>query len=449
MKIAVPWVLLLASSHVDFFFSLKRLDLHFSHSPLSPTPHLLLLQVLNSSPSAGRSVLSFHQWLSSRPDFTDTDLTISHLVHYFGRRHDFKTIHSLLTSHKPITGPQTLASALHRLVRAGRASQAVAFFDKMEAHYGFRRDKASLKLVVSNLCEAGFAAAAEKMVRALAGEFFPDGEVCDLLVKGWCVGGKLEEARRLVRELYGGGFELGPVAYNAMLDCVCKLCRDKDPFRLQSEADRVLLDMDFAGVPRNVETFNVLVSNLCKIRRTEDALKAFDKMGEWGCVPDSTTYIVLIRSLYQAARIGEGDEMIDRMKSAGFQDALDKKMYYEFLKILCGIERIDHALSVFEMMKKDGCTPGIKTYDLLMGKLYAHGRVEKANALFREAAKRGLPVTPKVYKLDPRFTKPKVEKSEKPKRETLPEKMARKRRRLKKIRLSFVKKPKRMMRRAF
>jgi hypothetical protein len=43
--------------------------------------------------------------------------------------------------------------------------------------------------------------------------------------------------------------------------------------------------------------------------------------------------------------------------------------------------------------------------------------------------------------------KPKAVKKEK-KRETLPEKMARKRRRLKQIRLSFVKKPKKGMRRA-
>lgn len=247
------------------------------------------------------------------------------------------------------------------------------------------------------------------------------------------------------------GFEIGAMAYNAILDCVCKLCRKKDPFRLQSEAENVLVDMDVAGVPRNVETLNVLITNLCKIRKTEDAVNLFQRMGEWGCYPDETTFLVLIRSLYQAARVGEGDEMIDRMKSAGFGDALDKKAYYEFLNILCGIERIDHAMSVFAKMKEDGCKPGIQTYDLLMKKLCAHGKVDKANALFKEAENSGIQVTltPKAYKLDPRFAKkPTVVKKEK-KRETLPEKMARKRRTLKKIRLSFVKKPKKTMRRAF
>ncbi|MCI36822.1 pentatricopeptide repeat-containing protein, partial [Trifolium medium] len=59
-----------------------------------------------------------------------------------------------------------------------------------------------------------------------------------------------------------------------MLDCICKICREKDPFKLHSESSKVLVEMDQHGVPRNVETFN-------------------------------------------AARLEEGDVMIDGMKSSG------------------------------------------------------------------------------------------------------------------------------------
>lgn len=88
--------------------------------------------------------------------------------------------------------------------------------------------------------------------------------------------------------------------------------------------------------------------------------------------------------------------------------------------------------------------------DLLIKKLCAHGKPEKANALFKEAESIGiLAIPPSTYKVDPRFAKkPTVIKKEK-KRETLPEKMARKRRTLKKIRLSFVKKPKKTSTRAY
>ncbi|KAF5185786.1 Pentatricopeptide repeat-containing protein pnm1 protein [Thalictrum thalictroides] len=424
----------------------QRLDHHFPN--FEPTPSILL-QVLNQSPDAGRNVLDLHKWVSTHLGFKHDDETYSYLVEYFGRRKDFKVIHEILVDGRGITGPKTFASSVDRLVRAGRDVQTVAFFEKMEKDYGFVRDKESLKIVVAALCDHGFASYAEKLVKNVAHEIFPDELICDLLIRGWCVDGKLDEAKRLAGEIHRGGFDLGVVAYNSILDCVCKLCRIKDPFRLQSEAEKILIDMDYAGIPRNTETFNVLITNLCKIRKTEDALNLFERMGEWGCSPDSTTFLVLTKSLYQAARIGEGDEMIDRMKSAGFGEALDKKAYYEFLTILCGIERIDHAMKVFIKMKKD-CKPGVRTYELLIGKLCAHGRVERANALFKDAKKRALSVTPKVYKLDPRFAKkPKAKKSEKPKRETLPEKMARKRTRLRKLRLSYVKKPKQRMRQAY
>ncbi|KAL8523341.1 hypothetical protein ACS0TY_013348 [Phlomoides rotata] len=112
------------------------------------------------------------------------------------------------------------------------------------------------------------------------------------------------------------------------------------------------------------------------------------------------------------------------MKCAGYGEALDKKGYYEFLKILCGIERIDDAVSVFGKMKEDAC------YDLLIQKLYVHGCSDKAN---------GVAIERKEYKVEKKATAVKKEK----KRETFHEKMARKRRRLKHIRLSFVKKMRR------
>ncbi|KAI3820900.1 hypothetical protein L1987_08451 [Smallanthus sonchifolius] len=422
----------------------NRLDLTLSHITLSND---IILTALNLSPEAGRTALDFHKWVSTRTNFKLTHESLAYFIDYFGRRKDFKATHEVLVAGKAISGVKTFESFVDRLVRAGRPTQVVALFERMEIDYGFVRNLDSLKFIVSKLCDHGFASYAEKLVTNVANEFFPDEFVCDTLVRGWCVDGKLDEARRLSQEMYRGGFEIGSVGYNAILDCVCKLCRKKDPFRMQFEAEKVLVDMDVAGVPRNVETFNILISNLCKIRRTEEAMSLFDRMGEWGCHPNEETFIVLIKSLYQGARIGEGDEMIDRMKSAGFGDKLGKKVYYEFLKILCGIERIDHALNVFTKMKKD-CEPGVKTYDLLMGKLCAHGRVEKANALFKEAENKGLPIVAKAYKLDPRFMKnPKVVKEKK--RESLPEKMARKRRTLKKIRLSFVKKPKKTQRRAY
>ncbi|KAK7264481.1 hypothetical protein RJT34_32090 [Clitoria ternatea] len=227
----------------------------------------------------------------------------------------------------------------------------------MEKDYGLKRDRSLLNVVVEKICSEGFASYVKRIVKDLTKEFFPDEATCDSLIKGWCINGKFDEAQRLIREMYRGGFEIGVGAYNAMLDCTCKLCCGKGPFRIHSEVKKVLVEMEYHGVPRNVETF----------MKTEDAL-----------------------------RLEEGDEMIDRMRSVGYGEFLDKKAYYQFLKILCGNKRVDHALRMFAMMKADG------------------------------SKSRGWPVVLKEYVVDPRYLKKKVKvvKGEK-KRETLPKKMAR------------------------
>ncbi|CAH8389620.1 unnamed protein product [Eruca vesicaria subsp. sativa] len=424
----------------------QRFHLSFSH--ITPTRDLIL-KTLNLSPEAGRAALGFNDWLHSTPTFSHDDESVSLFVDYFGRRRDFKGMLEIISKHKSVAGSKTLNSAIDRLARAGRAKQAVEFFENMENDYGFKRDISTLTLVVRKLCERGHASVAEKLVKNNVNEIFPDETICDLLISGWCNGGKLDEAVRFAGEMSRGGFEIGTLAYNLILDCVCKLCRKKDPFRLQLEVEKVLLEMETRGVPRNTGTFNVLINNLCKIRRTGEAMEVFGKMGEWGCQGDAETYLVLIRSLYQAGRIGEGDEMIDKMKSAGFGECLGKKEYYGFLKILCGIERLEHAMVVFKNMKSDGCKPGVKSYELLMGKMCANNQVTRANGLFKEAVRRGVEVSPKEYRVDPRFLKKKSKdvESDVKKRETLPEKTARKRRRLKQINMSFVKKPHNKMRR--
>ncbi|OAY81287.1 Pentatricopeptide repeat-containing protein PNM1, mitochondrial [Ananas comosus] len=419
---------------LDAHFSLHFSDVRFDTA--------LLRDVLALSPSSGRAAADLYRHLVRRRSFHPSDASLALLVHHLSRRRDFKAVSALLSEFRPSAGPLSLSAALSRLARAGRPTHATRLFADLPSS---RRDRPLLAALVSSLADAGFPGHAERAARHHAAEIFPDEHICTALVRGWSAAGKLDEALRLLGEARRGGFDLGPPAYNSILDCICRLCRKKDPLRLPSEAEKFLVDMEATGIPRDSETFRVLITNLCKIRRTEDAVTLFRRMGEWGCSPDADTYLALIRSLYQAARVSEGDEMIGWMRSAGFGDRLDRKAYFGFIKILCGIERVEHAMKVFRMMKGYGHAPGIKTYNLLIGKLATHNQGDRANAMFNEAVARGVPVTPQVYKVDKRYVKVKKEKKVK-KRLTLPEKMAMKRRRLKKLRLSFVRKPRSLRR---
>ncbi|XP_004301103.1 PREDICTED: pentatricopeptide repeat-containing protein PNM1, mitochondrial [Fragaria vesca subsp. vesca] len=196
-------------------------------------------------------------------------------------------------------------------------------------------------------------------------------------------------------------------------------------------------------VPRNVETWNVVIRCLCKIRKTQDALRLFHRMcGEKGlATPNESTYVVLIRGLYKGGRIEEGDAMLERMKKAGLK--VDNKVYYRVLKTLCSVGKFDHAVSMVNKMKEDGCEPGVKVYLLMMDKLGGDYRVDKA---VKDSKPGQLKLRPRLHKLHEPF-----KRREKPVKvkETISEKVQRKRRRIKQVRLLFVKKPIRGLHRPF
>ncbi|KAG8079816.1 hypothetical protein GUJ93_ZPchr0007g5331 [Zizania palustris] len=418
----------------DAYFSL-----HFSD--ISPTNALLAETLSLSPPATSRAAAELFRFLVRRRSLHPADSALAPVVRHLGRRRDFSAVRSLIQEFPSALGPATLDAYLLHLARAGRPTDAVKVFDELPVQL---RTRETLTSLVSSLSSEGCPSHAERVVKKVANEIFPDDNICTSLVSGYANAGKLDHALRLIGETRSGGFQPGLDAYNAVLDCICRLCRKKDPLRMSVEAEKFLVDMEANGIPRDAGTFRVLITNLCKIRKTVDAMNLFQRMGEWGCSPDADTYLVLIRSLYQAARISEGDEMMTWMCSAGFGDKLDRKAYYGFVKILCGIERVEHAVKVFRMMKGYGYAPGTKSYSLLIEKLSRHNLGDRANALFREAVARGVTVTPGVYKIDKKYVKAKKEKKVK-KRLTLPEKKRLKSKRLYKLRMSFVKKPKRRM----
>lgn len=408
---------------------------------------ILLKQVMAKvSKDAGRRVSRFYKWAIEQPG-CDSNLEIFNaVIDFLGRRKDFKAVETLLKENAASgicnvageIGLKTFEIVVERLVKAGREKQAVVFFNKME-EYGFKQNEEAQKIVVQWLCERGFASYGENLVKSLADTYYPDEEICNTLVKGWCVAGKLNEAKRMVNEMSVGQIAMGVTAYNALLDCICKLCREKDPFRLLPEANKILVEMEAAGVPRNESTFNILITHLCKIRKTEDAYQFFLKMEQYGCSPNLTTYVVLIRSLFQAARVADGHEMLDQMKKSGFEANI--KAYFSFIKVLCGIQRVEHAHQVFTTMINHGCRPGKETFELLIPKLCEIGHTGEAKELFRKAVAEGLMPSSRQDILEQSKVKKHAEK-EKPKRLTLSMIKKKKNLRLKRLRLSFVKKPK-------
>ncbi|KAI0523534.1 hypothetical protein KFK09_005929 [Dendrobium nobile] len=206
----------------------RHFSLHFSDVRFNIP---FLLEILNISPSAGRAAIDFFRWLVRHRGFTANDTSLSHIINYLGRRHDFKAVHDVLLEFR---------------VAAGRESFSAAASIASSVPVALRRPH-------------GFTGHAERAVKRLADVIFPSEQICYTLIRGYSDELKLEDAKRLMGEIIRGGFDLGTPAYNSIIDCVCRLCRKKDPLRLLPEAQKLLLEMESTGIPRDQETFHVLI----------------------------------------------------------------------------------------------------------------------------------------------------------------------------------------------
>ena len=68
----------------------------------------------------------------------------------------------------------------------------------------------------------------------------------------------------------------------------------------------------------------------------------------------------------------------------------DRKFYYDLIGILCGAERANYALKLFEKMKRSSLGGHSPVYDVLIPKLCRRGDFEMGRQLWEEAMAMGL-----------------------------------------------------------
>lgn len=380
---------------------LEELEANLNQSGIIPTPPLME-QVIHrcGDEAVCRRILVFFNWCTRQPGCHLSDDFFNTFLDLFARKNDLKAMEMLVADMRR-EGRQmalkTFAHVTERLVRAGRDKEAVGLFIRLS---GLEYQRA-FTIVVCALCEKGFAERAEKLIKHMKKNLPLDEIIFNSLIHGWCVKGNSEEARRIMEDMRSHGFRPGLIAYNSLLKCICKTFAEKDPSKLMHEGNDIVVEMQRNEVSPNQFTFNILIAHLCKIRSINCAHKQFRIMEKCGCSPNSVTYVLLIKTMYLTDRLVDGDKMLDRMIEAGFKP--DEKTFHSFIAVLCGIERVDHALCVLSRMEGDSEGKS-KLFDLLIGKLCRSGQFDKAQLLWNEAAQKGLTLDSCPDLLDPAKT---------------------------------------------
>ncbi|CAN6448779.1 unnamed protein product [Victoria cruziana] len=144
--------------------------------------------------------------------------------------------------------------------------------------------------------------------------------------------------------------------------------------------------MKARGIPVDANVFLVLVRRYARAGLPAEAVHTFNRMEDYGCVPDSFVFASVIGVLAKKRFAEEAQSFFDGLKHRFRPDVV---IYSALIHGWCRVHRIGEAERVFREMKEIGVQPNVYTYSCVIDGLCRSGRIDRGYDLFREMVEVG------------------------------------------------------------
>ncbi|XP_050224782.1 pentatricopeptide repeat-containing protein At5g61370, mitochondrial [Mercurialis annua] len=354
-----------------------------------------------------RSLLRFFLWSNKRSDFDTKDEDFNHAIRVLAEKKDHTAMQILISDLRKegrVMEPQTFGLVAENLVKLGREDDALGIFKNLDK-FNCSQDGETVTAMISALCAKGLA-------RKAYGVFWHHKDkisevmkpcVYRSLIYGWSVQKNVKEARKVIQEMKGDGVMPDLFSFNTFLKCLCEGNVLRNPSGLVPESLNVMMEMRTYKIEPNSNSYNILLSCLGRVRRVQESCRILESMKKSGCDPDWVSYYLVVKLLYITGRFGKGNKTVDEMIEMGLVP--DRKFYYDLIGVLCGVERVNFALELFERMKRNSLGGYGPVYDVLIPKLCRGGNFDKGKELWDEAMAMGVTLHCSNDVLDPLITK--------------------------------------------
>ncbi|OMO88106.1 hypothetical protein COLO4_20460 [Corchorus olitorius] len=206
------------------------------------------------------------------------------------------------------------------------------------------------------------------------------------------------------------GFKYSTESYNALIEALGKIKQfrliwnlvndmknrkllNKDTFALISrryararkveEAIRAFERMEEFGFKLETSDFNRLIDTLSKSRQVEKANQVFDKMKNRRFVPDIKSYTILLEGWGKEQNLLRLDEVYREMTDEGFQS--DVVTYGILIHAYCKAKKYDRAIELFHEMEAKNCKPSPHVFCTLINGLGSEKRLNQALEFFERS----------------------------------------------------------------
>ncbi|KAJ4801692.1 Pentatricopeptide repeat-containing protein [Rhynchospora pubera] len=405
---------------------------HWQHSLshlLSSHPHLPLPSLLASFPDA-HSTISFFHWARTAPPHSAPildSLAYSSLLLQLAkwrRLGEIGIVVATMREANMIPTRNALSVLLARFSDSGMANKAMEVYDLIRENYDALPHVVDCNSLHKLLVKRGSWDVASKVYdEMLKIEGGADNHSTCIMVNGFCIQGKMEDAKKLVEDRWGVGCIPNVVFYNVLIEGYFrheKFQKGYDLFRemekkgflpsvvsygilingfcKKGDFDKVVkifYEMKSKGVAPNVQVFNNIMDFLCKQRSVRCAKSVLKQMMENNCQPDLITFNTLISGFCRERMAKEAEMFLREAIRRGFSP--NEKSYTPLIHGFSIVGEVVKATDFLAEMLERGTRPDLVTFGALIHSLVVVGKVKEALAVKEKMVVIGVALDCQIY----------------------------------------------------
>ncbi|XP_047314669.1 pentatricopeptide repeat-containing protein At1g12775, mitochondrial-like [Impatiens glandulifera] len=295
------------------------------------------------------------------------------------------------------TDQYTMSTAMNcfcRLKQVNAGSTILGFLIKRR----YIIDSTFFNILINGLILEGRTAEAIDLFKKLVIEEDVDSKTYNeitfgIAIKALCKSNNSKGAVELLNNMHNYGCKPNLVAYNTLIDSLCKDGFLDDAFILLSQMKS--REEEEGIITPDVITYTCLISGLCNVGRWDDAKTTFLEMNNEGISPNDVTFSILVNALCKEGNMKAAQEIM--MKCGHCRNVFT---YTTLIDGYITQGEMGKALQLLTSMIKDGIEPNIVTYGTLIhGYTTVRLKLDKALHLFRQMSSKGLKPNIQIYNI--------------------------------------------------
>lgn len=212
-------------------------------------------------------------------------------------------------------------------------------------------------------------------------------ETFQICIKAFAAGQQRRKAVGIFELMKKYNFKVGVDSINILLDNLCRV-------KLGKEA-QILFEKLKGRFTPNMQTYTILLNGWCKVGNLLEAGKVWNEMIDKGLSPDIVAHNTMLEGLLKVHKRSDAVKLFEVMKAKGpFPNA---RSYTIMIRDLCKQKRMKDAVEYYEKMLECRCTPDAAVYTCLITGFGNQKQMDKVYGLLKEMKENGCPPDGRMY----------------------------------------------------